>query len=280
VARATAPSDSREQELRCANTIGCAMSQHTRFVDLFKRIRSRSGVLTFSDTADLVAQREPPPRLKWARDLAQPIAGRRILDVGCWTGGLLTLLAPLEPTELMGIDLTGPWIRAARETVPSARFLEVATLSDLPPSLEHHFDVVTMLETLEHLPRGSEASAISALAALLAPGGRLILSTPAAGIASPLDPAWILTGHRHYRLATLTRILSSAGLEVQRVHYSGNFWTSLDTFLLYFTKHVLHRGYRSSSFISSHEPSYVYQRRRPTSNNIWLEARTKDESQL
>jgi len=256
------------------------MSQHSRFVDLFKRIRSRSGVLTFSDTVDHGALSEPPPRLMWARDLAQPVAGRRILDVGCWTGGLLRLLVPLEPAELMGIDLAGPWINAAGENVPSARFLEVATLSELPPSLEHHFDVVTLLETLEHLPRGSEAAAISALTALLAPGGRLILSTPAAGISAPLDPAWILTGHRHYSLATLTQIFSSAGLEVQKVHYSGNFWSSLDTFLLYFSKHILHRGYKSSRFISSHEPSHVYQKRRPTSANIWLEGHPKDHSQM
>lgn len=202
------------------------------------------------------------------------------MDVGCWTGGLLKLLVPFEPSELMGIDLTGPWIRAAGETVPSARFLEVATLSDLPPSLEHHFDVVMLLETLEHLPRGSESSAISALAALLAPGGSLILSTPAAGIASPLDPAWLLTGHRHYRLTTLATIFSSAGLDIQRVHYSGNFWTSLDTFMLYFSKHVLRRAYKSPAIVSSHEPPGLYQRRRPTSANIWLEGRLKNDSHV
>jgi 2-polyprenyl-3-methyl-5-hydroxy-6-metoxy-1,4-benzoquinol methylase len=256
------------------------MNQHSRFVSLFKRIRSRSGVLTFSDTIDNVAQSGPPPRLMWARELAQPIAGRRILDVGCWTGGLLKLLVPLEPTELVGIDIAGPWIHAAGEAVPSARFLEVATLSDLPPSLEQHFDVVLLLETIEHLPRGSESSAISSLAALLAPGGSLILSTPAAGIAAPLDPAWFLTGHRHYRLATLTTIFSSAGLEVQRVYYSGNFWTSLDTFMLYFSKHVLRRAYKSPAIISSLEPSGVYQERRPTSTNIWLEGRLKDDSRM
>jgi SAM-dependent methyltransferase len=212
--------------------------------------------------------------------MASPIAGQRILDVGCWTGGLLKLLVTLEPAELMGIDLAGPWISEAQRAVPSARFLEVTTLSDLPPSLVHHFDVVMLLETLEHLPRGSEASAIAALGALLAPGGRLILSTPAAGIAAPFDPAWTLTGHRHYRLATLTAMFSSAGMEIQEVHYSGNYWTSLDSFLLYFSKHVLHRPYATRRFISSHEPTHVYRKRRPTSANIWLEGRAKDHAPL
>ena len=158
--------------------------------------------------------------------------GSRVGSTDCWTAdigrglldrGLLKLLVPLEPTELMGKDLAGPWIDAAGKTVPSARFLEVATLADIPPSLEHHFDVALLLETLEHLPRGSESSAISALAALLAPGGSLIFSTPAAGIAALLDHAWFLTGHWHDRLVTLTKMFSSAGLEVQRVSYSGNF---------------------------------------------------------
>jgi len=256
------------------------VSQHSRFVGLFKRIRSRSGVLTFSDTIDHVEQSEPPPRLTWARELAQPIAGRRILDVGCWTGGLLKLLEPFEPTELMGIDLAGPWIQAAGEAVPSAHFLEVTTLSNLPASLEHHFDVILLLETLEHLPRGSETAALAALAALLAPGGSLVFSTPAAGIAAPLDPAWFLTGHRHYRLVTLTKLFSSAGLDVHKVYYSGNFWSSLDTFMLYFWKHVLRRPYTPLAIISSLEPSGVYRHRRPTSANIWLEGRLKVEARI
>jgi SAM-dependent methyltransferase len=212
--------------------------------------------------------------------MAEPIAGKRILDVGCWTGGLLTLFETPEPAELMGIDLAGPWIHEAQRAVPSARFLEVTTLSELPPSLAHHFDVVMLLETLEHLPKGSEVSAIAALGALLAPGGRLILSTPAAGFAAPLDPAWSLTGHRHYRLATLTAMFSSAGLEIHDVHYSGNYWTSIDCLLFYFSKHVLHRPYKSPRFISSREPTHVYEKRRPTSANVWLEGRTNDGARL
>jgi SAM-dependent methyltransferase len=263
-----------------ADTIGGAMKQQSRFVGLFKRIRSRSGVLAFSDTIDHVKHSEPPPRLEWARELAQPIAGRRIVDVGCWTGGMLKLLVPLEPAELMGIDVAGPWIHAAEEAVPSARFLEVATLTDLPASLERHFDVVMLLETIEHLPRGTETSALRSLASLLAPDGYLLLSTPAAGISAPLDPAWFLVGHRHYRLVTLTKLFSSAGLEVRRVYYSGNFWTSLDTFMLYFWKHVLRRTYVSPAMIASREPNGVYERRRPTSANIWLEARLKEESRI
>jgi 2-polyprenyl-3-methyl-5-hydroxy-6-metoxy-1,4-benzoquinol methylase len=263
-----------------AHTSGGSVNQTSRFVDLFKRIRSRSGVLTFSETMDHVEQSAPPSRLKWAAELAQPVAGRRILDVGCWTGGLLKLLVPLEPTELMGIDVAGPWIHAAEETVPSARFLEVASLADLPSSLEHHFDVVMLLETLEHLPRGSESSALRSLASLLAPDGSLVLSTPDAGFSAPLDPAWILTGHRHYRLVTLTKLFSSAGLEVRKVYYSGNFWTSLDTFMLYFSKHVLRRKYSSLAMISSHEPEGLYGQRRPTSTNIWLVGRLKDDSRI
>ena len=210
--------------------------------------------------------------------MAQPITGRRVVDVGCWTGGLLKLLAPLEPTELMGVDLAGPWLRDAQSAVPSANFVEVTTLSELPATLNHHFDVAMLLETLEHLPRGSEAAEIASLAAVLVPGGRLIVSTPAAGIAAPLDPAWSLAGHRHYRLTTLRKILSSAGIDIERVHYSGNSWTSLDTFLLYFTKHVLHRAHRTHRFVSAHEPSRLYQRRRPTSTNIWLEGRVKSDA--
>lgn len=126
--------------------------QPSRLKGLFTRIRSRSGVLTFYDATDRTANDDIPPRLLWARDMAQPITGRRVVDVGCWTGGLLKLLAPLEPTELMGVDLAGPWLRDAQSAVPSANFVEVTTLSELPATLNHHFDVAMLLETLEHLP--------------------------------------------------------------------------------------------------------------------------------
>lgn len=249
------------------------MTRRSPMRTLFARIRTRSGYVMFSDEVDSAQHAGPPQRLVWAAELVRPMAGARIVDVGCWTGALLALVEPLGPAELVGIDLPGPWLCVAQRAVPSATFLGVSSLTGLPASFRHHFDGVFFLETLEHLPRGSQVSALRALASLLAPGGKLVLSTPAAGISAPLDPAWLLVGHRHYRLKTVAAMLASAGLEVSCHHYSGNAWTSLDAMLLYSYKYVLHRSYSPSSMMAARTQTGLYARRRLGSANIWVEAR-------
>lgn len=115
----------------------------------------------------------------WGEDGAvrRPLAGRRALDVGCG-GGLLA-----EPLARLGAAVTA--IDAAPEAIAVARAHaegqglaidyragEVAALIAEPG----RFDLVTALEVVEHV--ADVDAFLGALAALLAPGGLLILSTP------------------------------------------------------------------------------------------------------
>lgn len=252
------------------------MKYHFRSLGLIERIRHRTGFVTFSEVADQTSEMSSTPRYAWACELAQPVTGRRVIDVGCWTGGLLKLFSSYEADELVGIDVTGPWLPVAEKMVPSANFFGVANLEELPIALKGRFDVVIFLETLEHLPRGTEGQVLCSLASLLAPEGTLILSTPAAGLAALLDPAWFLVGHRHYRLATLIELLKSADLEAQGIQYSGNFWSSVDTIMLYIAKHIFRKSYSSPTMTKARIPSGLYERRRPGSANIWVEARRRE----
>ena len=104
----------------------------------------------------------------------KPLAGRRAADVGCGAG----LLA--EPLARLGAEVTG--IDAAPENIAAARAhalgqgLEIDYRVGGAEALDGRFDLVTSLEVVEHV--ADPAAFVGALAAAVAEGGLLILSTP------------------------------------------------------------------------------------------------------
>ena len=113
----------------------------------------------------------------WQVDEASrtPLAGRRAADVGCGAG----LLA--EPLARLGAAVTG--VDAAAENIAAARLhaegqgLAIDYRIGGTEMLEAGgYDLVTCLEVVEHV--SDVAAFIAGLAAALAPGGLLILSTP------------------------------------------------------------------------------------------------------
>ncbi len=126
-----------------------------------------------------------PVRLAYIRDMIdmhwqadehgfRPLEGKSALDVGCGAG----LLA--EPLARMGAKVTA--IDAAPELIEAAKAhaagqgLSIDYRAVGVELLEAHYDLVTAMEVIEHVaePQGF----IDDLAARLAPGGLMILSTP------------------------------------------------------------------------------------------------------
>jgi len=112
----------------------------------------------------------------WASDerARRPLEGKTALDVGCGAG----LLA--EPLARLGARVTA--IDAAAELIDAAKVHAAAQGLDIEyrcapvEALDGAFDLVTCLEVIEHV--ADPAAFVSALAARLAPGGLMILSTP------------------------------------------------------------------------------------------------------
>lgn len=106
-----------------------------------------------------------------------PLAGRRVLDVGCGGGLLAEALAALG-ASVTGIDLAPGMIEVARlHAAESALAIDyrVADAAELATANPGAFDVVTCMEMLEHVPE--PAAMLASLAALTRPGGALFVST-------------------------------------------------------------------------------------------------------
>lgn len=117
-----------------------------------------------------------PLRLNWLDGHAQ-LRGRKVLDAGCGAGILAEAMA-LRGAQVTGIDAGAEHLEVARAHAAETG-VEVAYVQTTAEAFaEGHagaFEVITCMEMLEHVP--DPDSAVSALARMLAPGGKLFLST-------------------------------------------------------------------------------------------------------
>lgn len=117
-----------------------------------------------------------PVRLAYVRERAA-LSGVAALDVGCG-GGLLSEALAREGARVTAIDLAPQVLDVARLHLHESGLrvdYRAVSVEALSAELPAHFDVVTCMEMIEHVP--DPGSVIAACARLLKPGGRLFLST-------------------------------------------------------------------------------------------------------
>ncbi len=117
-----------------------------------------------------------PVRLHWIEE-QMPLAGSRVVDVGCG-GGILSEAMSAKGARVLGIDLAGKSLQVARlhalESGATVEYRAVAA-EDLAQEQPGQFDLVTCMEMLEHVP--DPARTIEACARLARPGGHVLFST-------------------------------------------------------------------------------------------------------
>jgi 2-polyprenyl-6-hydroxyphenyl methylase/3-demethylubiquinone-9 3-methyltransferase len=137
------------------------------------------------DGASSMLHKLNPVRLGYLRDMVdqhwqaderglRPLAGKTALDVGCGAGLLAEPLARLG-AKVTGIDAAPEVIAVARDHA-AGQGLEVDYRHAAVEDVAGRFDLVTSMEVIEHV--AEPRAFLARLAARLAPGGLMILSTP------------------------------------------------------------------------------------------------------
>lgn len=149
-------------------------------------------------------------------------AGGRVLDAGCGTGGMLSLL---RGREWHGCDASAEAVEHCR-----ARGLERVVVSNVHsmPYADASFDAVLSLDVLYHA-QVEERAALAEMRRVLKPGGWLIVNVPAFDcLRGAHDQA--VEGARRYRRRRLARLLRLEGFEIEEAHY-WNAWLFLPLLL-------------------------------------------------
>ncbi|WP_026180377.1 bifunctional 2-polyprenyl-6-hydroxyphenol methylase/3-demethylubiquinol 3-O-methyltransferase UbiG [Hahella ganghwensis] len=167
-----------------------------------------------------------PLRLNFI-DQKAALPGKLALDVGCG-GGLLSEGMARRGAHVTGIDMGEEPLSVARlhglESGIKVDYRKT-TIEDLAAEQSAHYDVVTCLEMLEHVP--DPASVIKACAEAAKPGANLFFSTlnrnPKSYLFAIVGAEYVLKmlpkgthdWKKFIKPAELARMLREAGLELQ-----------------------------------------------------------------
>lgn len=140
------------------------------------------------------------------REVALPRVPR-ILEIGCGTGHNLPMLARFGSVDAVELD------DHSRDLASQVlgRPVVASRLPELPGLPNDHYDMIALLDVLEHIE--DDRAALQAIAARLAPGGTLLLTVP--------QHQWMWSGHdvanhhfRRYSKASLSAAFAGSGLQL------------------------------------------------------------------
>jgi 2-polyprenyl-3-methyl-5-hydroxy-6-metoxy-1,4-benzoquinol methylase len=167
---ASAPSTAPQAPAFVPHTVEWTREKSARFWDHMGPLTARSGTY-FSGQLGR-------PLLRFVRKAGVPLSGR-IMDFGCGLGHLIGYMLD-DGLRAGGADFSPDAVAHVRDTFGGRPNFDGAELiSSLPSALPTAgYDVVFLLETVEHLLPDDLDATVQELHRILKPGGWVVVSTP------------------------------------------------------------------------------------------------------
>jgi SAM-dependent methyltransferase len=137
-----------------------------------------------------------------------------ILEIGAGTGGNLAMLSRFGTVS--AVEMDGKALQLAREKTGDRYDIRSGRCPDDMPFPESSFDLVCLLDCLEHI--ADDDGALDCAARMLKPGGAVLVTVPAY--------QWLWSRHdvflhhqRRYSKGSLRALVSCCGLRLERITY-------------------------------------------------------------
>lgn len=108
------------------------------------------------------------------------VKGKRVLDLGCGRGDAMRYCCQQGATHITGIDFSPAAIELAKTTLANwfDYDLKCGDALDLLPEIGEKYDVVLMLDTIEHIPAKEIKQILARLHNMLNDDGKILVNTP------------------------------------------------------------------------------------------------------
>lgn len=171
------------------------------------------------------------------------IKDKAILDVGCGYGWFEVDVLKRGAKKITGIEISEDDLKTVKKNIKDKKATFLTGSAIKLPFKDNTFDTVVCWEVIEHIPKDTEDIFFSEVYRVLKAKGSFYLSTPHhAFFSTYTDPAFWLTGHRHYTSHKLSELGKRHNLAVKSIHVYGGFWTVISLLNMYIAKWVFRRG--------------------------------------